>query len=261
MLVHPARIVFVCIAICLSLFGCGNDKAPTATAPKKGAQDNNANASGDPGTQERPPSWQTPETVELRIGPASGTGTTFEFDTLESISIAFEVTGDEGRAVGVALLDAPSGADLRGANSSQPTFSWTSPRRGTHSFRFLLRDMDGCKKAKGSLSACELSDNQGSSSEPYDTTSARFTLEIGNGSDTDLSSGGGSGDLISQILQGLGGSGGADGNLQGLLQGLSSGQLQSILQGQSSGLDLASLIQLITGFGLTGTEAAGSDEG
>src|SRR5690606_2342170 len=136
--------------------------------------------------------WPTTPVTEgsanLSISPADGSGTSFEFDADESVSIEFEISGDQGHAVSVALIDAPSGATLSGANSSSPTFRWSSPRKGTHSFKFLLRDMDACKEAEGSLSKCELSSSVSGKEGSYDVLSSRYSLEIGTGSSTDLDS-------------------------------------------------------------------------
>lgn len=178
----------------------------------------------------------------------------FKYSPGNSITIKFNILGVPSGGVVVGLAETPSGGVLK-KSGSVVSFIWSSAEKGSHKFKFLLRDKSACEAAL-SVSKCKIdeSDFGDISSTEFDTTSDTYTLEVGDSStdstasDTSNSSSGGNSQLISQITSLLGGGGG--GGITQLLQGLGGGQLQQLLgmlQGGGGGLDIAQLLPLLQG--------------
>lgn len=176
----------------------------------------------------------------------------FKYEPGDSINIKFKLKGAPAGGVIVGLADTPSGGTLKKSGSTV-TFTWDSPEKGTHKFKFLLRDQKACEEAE-SAAKCKIDEDDFGeiSAKEYDTTSESYTLEIGKGSSANTSNTSNTGNnsqMISQITSLLG-SGGGGADISKLLQGLGGGQLQQLLgllQGGGGGLDIKQLLPLLQG--------------
>ena len=185
--------------------------------------------------------------------------TTLSFPVGQPLAIQFQLLGDAGKDVIVALSQTPAGPTLV-RDGENVTFNWLSPVAGTQVIRFLLRDRGKCQAAVATSANCEIAVSQygAITAQPqYDVTSSDFTFVVGDGttgsSGTTTTGINGTSALIQQILTLVGPSGGN--GLATTLSQLTGGQLQQILtlvqSGGGGGGNIGQIISLVQGLGLT----------